>query len=620
MSAPFPIPRTKITGVCPPARAFSLGHLVGAHPAPVWLVITEEARELDVLAEDLALFHHARASSAPLEILIFPEAQADNRDLRETFHAAGDRLTVLSKLRHRRHAAAAPTPLVILATPGALLQSVPPPEDFSEREFELRRGEVRPFQALIDLLTQFDYDGEAVCEAPGQYAVRGGIVDIYPITAHQPYRLDFFGDTLEDIRTLDPVTQRSGEAVERITLTAAPTVHAAGAQASLLAYLGPGTHAAVIEPKAIEEAFDLLGSAAAVPEGAASATGGSPFWSALGESCAQLFGLADLDLASEVFDHAPTEETWDTESLVHHRSAPEMELLAHERLQAEDAARREFLLQVLQWKQAGYAVDFFISKEGDEQRTRELLDEDKDLKALQPRFVRGSVNEGFRLTARAGGAGQNYLAVTETEIFGRKRQRRIVGKRALVTPSAVDQLLDFSELVEGDFVVHLGHGVAVFRGLTKIESADGVREVISLEFDDKVTLHVPLQESHLISRYVGLSKIKPQLGRVGSGKWEKVRAAAERATLDLAAELLQIQARREAQPGHAFAGDTMWQKEFEGAFPYTETPDQLKAINDTRGDMEKTRPMDRLVCGDVGFGKTEVAIRAAFKSVMGGKQ
>ncbi len=184
----------------------------------------------------------------------------------------------------------------------------------------------------------------------------------------------------------------------------------------------------------------------------------------------------------------------------------------------------------------------------------------------------------------------------------------------------MDQLLDFSELVEGDFVVHLQHGVAVFRGLTKLEAQDGVREVISLEFDDRVTLHVPLQESHLISRYVGLSKAKPQLGRIGTGRWEKIRSAAERATLDLAAELLQIQARREAQPGHAFSTDNAWQKEFEAAFPFTETPDQAKAIVATKADMERTRPMDRLVCGDVGFGKTEVAIRGAFKAVMGGKQ
>ena len=158
---------------------------------------------------------------------------------------------------------------------------------------------------------------------------------------------------------------------------------------------------------------------------------------------------------------------------------------------------------------------------------------------------------------------------------------------------------------------------AASRGL---ESGDGIREVISLEFDDKVTLHVPLQESHLISRYVGLTKAKPQLGRVGSGRWEKARQSAERSTLDLAAELLRIQAQREAQPGHAFAPDNVWMREFEAAFPFTETRDQAKAIGDLKADMERTRPMDRLLCGDVGFGKTEVAIRGAFKAVMGGRQ
>ncbi|HVU25930.1 MAG TPA: transcription-repair coupling factor, partial [Opitutus sp.] len=208
-----------------------------------------------------------------------------------------------------------------------------------------------------------------------------------------------------------------------------------------------------------------------------------------------------------------------------------------------------------------------------------------------------------------------------TEIFGRQRQRRpSVNTRAVATRAQIDQLLDFSELVEGDFVVHLQHGIALYRGLTKLDTAQGVREVISLEFDDHVTLHVPLQESHLVSRYVGLTKSRPQLGRIGSNRWEKTRAAAERATVDLAAELLRIHAAREAEPGFAFPPDDTWQKEFEASFPFTETPDQLRAIAETKTDMERTRPMDRLICGDVGFGKTEVAIRAAFKAVEGGRQ
>ena len=646
--------RVRLTGICPAAHPHALAQLLRTHPAPAWLVIHEDATRTDTLAEDIALFHAAQGNASPLEILTFPEAQPNHREMREAFNAASDRLAVLSQLRALRSSSPAPADssrLLILTTPAALLQAVPPPDDFAARETTLQRGESRPFQALLELLRTFDYDSEAVCEAPGQYAVRGGIVDVYPITAHQPYRLDFFGDTLEDIKTLDPVTQRSGETVATITLTAAPRQHSTGtAESTLLHHLPAGTHTAIIEPKAVEELFDLQNSGQANPPdepevGGGGSSGGLAlpvFLRQLSNSSARLFGVSDLDLATELFEGAEIEETWDTESLAHHRSYPGERQLAHERLQAEDAARRAFLEQVATWQRDGYDVDFVVGKEGEEQRVRELLEEDSELKHLKPRFLRGSLGEGFRLKYRPGSAippdepsargksgarassahGQpkGLVVVSETEIFGRRRQRRTTNKRAVAAQSAVDQLLDFSELVEGDFVVHLQHGIAQFRGLTKLETADGIREVISLEFDDKVTLHVPLQESHLISRYVGLSKARPQLGRVGSGRWEKARQAAERATLDLAAELLAIQAKREAQPGHAFAEDNVWQREFEAAFPFTETPDQLKAIVAVKADMERTRPMDRLVCGDVGFGKTEVAIRAAFKAVMGGRQ
>jgi transcription-repair coupling factor (superfamily II helicase) len=384
----------------------------------------------------------------------------------------------------------------------------------------------------------------------------------------------------------------------------------------LLDYLNPTAHAALLEPKSLEEIFHAHAS-----EPNTSNEHRSSVLQRLPHTCAHLFGLSDLDLISDLFDTSPHEETWDTESLSHHRSYPDDRLLAHERLQAEESARRDFLLTVAKWKAEGYAVDLAVSKEGEEQRVRELLAEDPALKKIKPRYLRGAVNEGFRRTFRGETSGpKGVIVVTETEIFGRRRARRSNPKRAVASQSAVEQLLDFSELVEGDFVVHLQHGIALYRGLTRLESSDGIREVISLEFDDKVTLHVPLQESHLISRYVGLTKTKPQLGRVGSGRWEKARQSAERATLDLAAELLAIQAQREAQPGHAFAEDNVWMKEFEAAFPFTETRDQGKAITDVKADMERTRPMDRLVCGDVGFGKTEVAIRGAFKAVMGGKQ
>jgi len=633
---PADSPRHKLTGICPPARSAVIAELVRRQPAPVWLVVAEDLKTAEQLAEDIAFFCAAAGGTRPLSALVFPESMRDSRDMREAFAASSERVTVLSRLRATRALATAPDTLVVTTTPAALLQPVPALEEFSAREFTLARGQKQSFQGLLEQLQQLDYDSEAVCEAPGHYAIRGGIIDVYPVTANQPYRLDFFGDEIEEIREFDPVTQRSGASVTTITLSASPRVRLAESTTGIADYLSPGTQLVFVEPASLEEEFSSF------------AQEGSPGLAPLLARCAGAFGLSDLDEASALFDGAADEATWDTESLAHHRTYPEGALVAQERLQVEEDARLKFLLQIAAWRKAGYDIAVVASKEGEEQRIREILAEKTALKPIRPRFLRGALNEGFRVTFRPGAmldcrAGSpdpatsaiqprrsqetppliptGLVVVTETEIFGRQRQRRpLLNPRAVAQRAQIDQLLDFSELVEGDFVVHLQHGIALYRGLTKLDTAQGLREVISLEFDDHVTLHVPLQESHLISRYVGLSKAKPQLGRIGSGRWEKARKAAELATIDLAAELLRIHAAREAQPGHAFAADTTWQKEFEASFPFTETRDQLKAIAETKSDMENTRPMDRLICGDVGFGKTEVAIRAAFKAVQGGRQ
>ncbi|MBI5380363.1 MAG: transcription-repair coupling factor [Opitutae bacterium] len=618
--------RTKLTGICPPARGAVLAELTATHPSPVWLAVATDRKSAETLAEDIAFFHQAAGCVRPLETFVFPESMPTDGDMREAFAASSDRITVLSKLRGRRSLVTpdAPLPiLVIVATPEALLQPVPALEAFATQEITLRRGQTQRFQDLLELLQKLDYDSEAVCEAPGHYAVRGGIIDVYPITATQPYRLDFFGDVIEDIRSFDPVTQRSSEPIESISLAASPRVPLAASATGLADYLTPLTHLVLIEPATLDANFSAL----------AQEQGADRLAPLLGK-CSALFGVSDLDEASALLDGPDVAElTWDSESLAHHRSYPDDSLVAHERLQMEEDARSRFLLQVAAWQRADFGVAFVLSKDGEEQRTREILAEHSGLNKFQPVFLRGALNEGFRVvfrgdtpaarlhTLKLPPTAAGLVVVTETEIFGRQRPRRGLQRhRALVQRHQVDQLLDFAELVEGDFVVHLQHGIALYRGLTKIETRDGLREVISIEFDDQVTLHVPLQESHLISRYVGLSKTRPQLGRIGSNRWEKTRKAAEHATIDLAAELLRIHAAREAQPGFAFAPDNTWQKEFEASFPFVETPDQHRAIQESKTDMERTRPMDRLICGDVGFGKTEVAIRAAFKAVQGGKQ
>src|SRR6185295_13532405 len=188
-----------------------------------------------------AFFYQAAGSDRPLHALVFPESMRDSRDMREAFAASSERVTVLSRLRATRALTAAPDTLVVVSTPAALLQPVPALEEFTAREFTLARGQKQSFQGLLEQLQSLDYDSEAVCEAPGHYAIRGGIIDVYPVTANQPYRLDFFGDELEEIREFDPVTQRSGAGVASITLSASPRVRLAESKTELTNYLTPST-------------------------------------------------------------------------------------------------------------------------------------------------------------------------------------------------------------------------------------------------------------------------------------------------------------------------------------------------------------------------------------------
>jgi transcription-repair coupling factor (superfamily II helicase) len=232
------------------------------------------------------------------------------------------------------------------------------------------------------------------------------------------------------------------------------------------------------------------------------------------------------------------------------------------------------------------------------------------------------------------------VVVTDAEILGRykiQRPRRLKSPHALATRSALD--IDFTELEEGDLVVHLQHGIGRYLGLKNLPAASGRRgiepstsdsqtatECLVIEYaptdpqQEPPKLYVPVTESHLVSKYVGAGKIRPPLNTLGGTRWQRAKEHAERAVRDVASELLSIQAARESQEGHSFKADTPWQREFESAFIFEETPDQLRAIQETKVDMERPKPMDRLICGDVGFGKTEVAIRAAFKAVMDGRQ
>ena len=305
-----------------------------------------------------------------------------------------------------------------------------------------------------------------------------------------------------------------------------------------------------------------------------------------------------------------------------------------------EAQRREFFQQMHRWIRRESAVHVFCNNDGERQRFLEIWQEyrlgdasqEGGIEGALPNIHVGAIARGFISEAA------RLVVVTDAEIFGRykvQRPRRLKSAHAQATRSALD--IDFADLEEGDLVVHLQHGIGRFLGLTVVPSGAGTKgtsgspvsageECLVLEYapadssQPAPRLYVPVTEAHLVSKYVGVGKARPPLNTLGGTRWAKAKEQAERAVRDVASDLLRIQAAREAQSGYSFKADTPWQREFESAFVYEETPDQITAINDTKLDMERPKPMDRLICGDVGFGKTEVGIRAAFKAVMDGKQ
>src|SRR5262249_37371464 len=297
-----------------------------------------------------------------------------------------------------------------------------------------------------------------------------------------------------------------------------------------------------------------------------------------------------------------------------------------------EAKRAQVVGRLKEWRANKARIVIYFQTEGEIERFREIMGgavEDVD-------FVEGSLARGFCFLAA------NLVVLSAAELFGRfaVHPRRLFRLRRAERHRAQ---IDFSELAEGDLVVHLEHGIGRFVGLERFPVGQAHRlpdtgqtamasgelalqqhaqpqEVLVLQFADEAKLYVPLEQAYLVSRYVGAGKKSPPLSSLGDGKWARAKIKAAASIFDYAGKMLKIQAERQMQPGYAFTPDTKWQTEFERSFPFRETPDQMKAIIDTKIDMERPRPMDRLICGDVGFGKTEVAVRAAFKSVMDGKQ
>lgn len=534
---------------------------------------------------------------------------------RSSLESNWDRTAVLSLLSAKTQT---DIPLIV-STPGAIFDPLPSRKAFVGRQIILEAGQTFPMEKLIaHLKSDLNYDYEPVCENPGEFAVRGNLIDIYPLDATSPSRVDFWGDDIESIRTFDPTTQCTTGTIAKIIVSPSDSEPGAEEAGNFREYLAKKTAWILECPEQMTQEYPGFFE---VPERV-----GIKHKSLAYFFCNESRGKEAkvLCLSENEYDMPLAQEEQrkrvDTYQLDTWQSDIVDNWFGADRTAQETTRRKNFLKRLVAFKEKERGQVYFVFPgESEETHFRDFLKKDGQMAPLlkDGRFLRGELAQSFRVCTEE----DNLAFVTDQDIFQRERTVTVKGtQRSRAVHTQVEQHLDFSELIEGDYLVHLAYGVCRYRGLETIQFDTTERETISLEFADKIRLSLPLTESHLLTRYVGLKKIQPVLGKPGSNRWEKTRRHAENATLDLAAELLEIQAKRNTQPGYAFPPDTEWQMDFEALFPYEETKDQAKAIATVKADMESTTPMDRLLCGDVGFGKTEVAIRAAFKAVMAHKQ
>ena len=542
-------------------------------------------------------------------------------------------------------------PPMVVSSLAAALRKTLPPSTFKQSAVTLTTGQKVRLGELADSWVRMGYRREHSVEIPGSFSIRGGIVDVFSPNSELPLRLDLFGDEIESLNLFDPSTQRSVRPVESARIIPAQEslpLHVdregidrlvsemdfgrcpdgvqerfqedlanifAGAnwdemdfyhglinQSSILEHLGDDAIVVFLQRSQIEQEAESLQEHVERMRRDRVARGELP--ANFPKSTLEWAEFAKGINQRPVLDLSP----WNTEGLgLEFRSAPSY----YGQMEQFTTELREELRQgrvvVLASRHARRLAQIL----GEAEIGSVLADDASP--SLQPGRVviaPGSLEQGWRLTL----PGAEVLLLTDLEIFGTAKERRSRPRRQ------VKKALFLSQLEMGTFVVHEDHGVARFAGTTSLESNGESREYLVLEYAESDKLYLPTDHLDRIFPYVGTSDRPPTLTRLSSSEWARAKERVKASTRELAKELLDLYADRQVARGHAFSADVVWQQEMEDAFPYEETPDQARVIDEVKADMEGIRPMDRLVCGDVGYGKTEVALRAAFKAVNDGLQ
>ncbi|TMA95620.1 MAG: transcription-repair coupling factor [Deltaproteobacteria bacterium] len=658
----------RIQGLQGGARAYVLA-LVAARARRPILVVAASARDAENLFDDLAFFLSEDRGLAPLgkRLHLFPSWEVlPFENLSPHPDNIAGRLEGLYKLVEDS------TPILI-ATPAALMQRVIPKEALKQSYLYLVAGQDVSRESILEHLVQWGYQNVPLVEERGDFSARGGIVDLFSPGYRRPLRLEFDGDRLESMREFNPATQRTEqlqdemlilpmkefslkragleEALRRLDQRAVELEVDRREKNSLLESMRAGIPFPGIEFLAPYFFSQLVPVFSYLPAETLIWLDGADRIEAEAGRFSQLAwdrnerSKEDHRLVARVEAEYLNEHEWrealhvfpqvHCESLVimaASERAREMTLTAETylttdarqetALHGKEASLKPLVEQFKTWETE--KIIFVAPTKGDAARLRELLSnydiqftltEEPAPAALgRAEFTRGIVcghlTQGFRLPEA------HLVLITFDEIFGtRKRQPTTSTKNY---PSHF--LTSLSELKQDDYVVHLDHGIGVYRGLRFLKVADVEGEFLHLEYEAGDRLYLPVDRINMVQKYIGGDGAQPSLDRLGGTAWEKVKAKARKSIFAMAEELVQLYAVREARAGTAFAPPDAMYKEFEAAFEYEETPDQQRAIDETLAGMHSKKPMDRLICGDVGFGKTEVAMRAAFLAVEGGKQ
>jgi transcription-repair coupling factor (superfamily II helicase) len=620
-------------------------------PDGVVLYVVATDADIEAAVDDISFFLGALEGAADSvveqQVLPFPSTQVD------PYRGFAPHLKVASARARALHAIANETARVVVASAASLLTRLPEPAALLLASHEIKAGmEIDP-QALANTLVTGGYEPADPVDAHGEFGRRGGILDIFPAGDELPVRIEFIGDTVESIRRFDPGTQRSVETLDRFGIVPVRESGVGsgsggdkplGLSSSIFEYL-PTRDVRVLlaEPtdvqKQIETVWEQVQASHAEAEARQSFDsrlgGGSLRTAAQSAAGAARVPPAELMLTREEVDAqlagATILEELGVDDSAAGAEAPALRTSVSAQPVASFHGRiADWVADVRDAQQRGDLVVFVAGTHGRAERTVELL-RDYDVRAVMATdagdvvagavmVAEGWLSKGFRL--RPGGSEDPPLrsALTiyvETDVFEEER-RKGGGKRA--RSLAATFLSDLRDLKVGDLIVHVDHGIGQFVGLKQISVGHGdiVQEFLELRYHAEAKLFVPVERLDLIQKYTGGSK--PPLDRLGGTTWERAKTKVKKAMRDMAEELLKLYAARKAVPGFAFSPDTHWQEEFEDSFEFDLTPDQVTAVADIKRDMESPTPMDRLLCGDVGYGKTEVAMRAAFKTVMDGKQ